>query len=1083
MPCQLIFGNSLDTMVDHRVDKDRAHPSPFLPETIVVSGNGLRRWLSFELARRRGILAHTHFTTPHTFVQQLLRDALGKAEDPAFAVEAMIPRLFARLKDLPGDEQSELAIPADYLRDQPDLTVLQFARRLADLFDQYLTYRPDWIKAWEAGHSALPANHPAGRHERWQRFLWLHDFAPAGKHRAHLYNELIQTLHKGPVPHLPPQLTVFGTHTLPPVFLAILKALGTFHQVDILLTQPTPRFWSDQVNTTDNPNQSESPHPHPLLAAWGVQGRDLFNLLLDHDLFSSEADDQRFFSPPATDSLLGTVQRSLYDLQPEPALPPPDDSLRIHCCHHPLRELEVLRDQLLHFFQQDPQLRPDQVLVLAPDINTYAPLIEAVFGHNTPDQPSLPFSIADRHFRSASRLVDTFYRLLDLCQSRFTAPEVFALFQSPPFRARFHWDEDDLRRIRQWLTAAGVAWGSDAAHRAELGLPAFSAYSWHHALQRLFLGYAVRPRENPATDQQLDAPCDVLEGQDSRLLGSLAEAWQLIHEAANALKGPLPASEWAQRLRTSVVDAFFHDLPDAGIELSLLRDGLDHFARHTENIQTAIDFPATIAFLESFIRDGIPSRGFLGHGITFASLTPMRAIPHQVVAVIGLQDGAFPRDPRHPAFDLMRHSDLQRGGDRTASHSDRFLFLETLLSARRCLHLSFCGFSARDDALTPPAVPVDELRRFLESNTAPDLPRSPRFDSPFVIEHRLQAHHPVYFSNEPEHRHFHAFSRTHFEAARIVAQNRPQQPPPPSSAEGPMPETDPPPVSLPQLLDFFDHPARVFCQQTLGLRVPAKQEELPASEPLVMDGLARYHHRLHAVYKALAWPPPQNQPPPLPPAHYGQWLAAEIQSEARSVAQQIHAAFPELAAPPAPPRLISLDLSAPAAPLHLTAECPHLHQNKAFLFRPAEQIKPKDKFHSWVTHLVLCATPDGPAPETVYIPWNPAKSLRLPPVSQELARDHLRRLLQLYHRGLQAPLPFFLEGSMAFAQNSSDPAKAFQAAENEWEPEFQNHNPPARDPWNLLLWHPLTPFETPFQQEFAECADAVFSPLLQNFPN
>ena len=47
--------------------------------------------------------------------------------------------------------------------------------------------------------------------------------------------------------------------------------------------------------------------------------------------------------------------------------------------HGPMRQCEVLRDQLLAAFERDPTLEPRHVLVMTPDIETYGPLLSAVF--------------------------------------------------------------------------------------------------------------------------------------------------------------------------------------------------------------------------------------------------------------------------------------------------------------------------------------------------------------------------------------------------------------------------------------------------------------------------------------------------------------------------------------------------------------------------------------------------------------------------------------------------------------------------------------------------------------------------------
>ena len=54
--------------------------------------------------------------------------------------------------------------------------------------------------------------------------------------------------------------------------------------------------------------------------------------------------------------------------------------MQVHSCHGPARQIDVLREVLLGLLQDDSTLEPRDILVMCPDIDTYAPLIVAGFG-------------------------------------------------------------------------------------------------------------------------------------------------------------------------------------------------------------------------------------------------------------------------------------------------------------------------------------------------------------------------------------------------------------------------------------------------------------------------------------------------------------------------------------------------------------------------------------------------------------------------------------------------------------------------------------------------------------------------------
>ena len=177
--------------------------------------------------------------------------------------------------------------------------------------------------------------------------------------------------------------------------------------------------------------------------------------------------------------------------------------------------MEVLHDRLSALFAADPTLRPHDVIVMTPSIDTYAPLVEAVF--TSPDRPYIPFTIADRRARATRDVVDAFLRTLDVLAGRLPASAVLDLLTLDAVRQRFAIPAEALDVIRGWTEAAGVRWGADAAHRAEERLPPCGDNTWRFGLDRLLLGTAL-----PSVDAALwqgTLPSGDLEGGEAELLG------------------------------------------------------------------------------------------------------------------------------------------------------------------------------------------------------------------------------------------------------------------------------------------------------------------------------------------------------------------------------------------------------------------------------------------------------------------------------------------------------------------------------------------------------------------------------------
>ncbi len=94
--------------------------------------------------------------------------------------------------------------------------------------------------------------------------------------------------------------------------------------------------------------------------------------------------------------------------------------------------------------------------------------------------------------------------------------------------------------------------------------------------------------------------------------------------------------------------------------------------------------------------------------VTVCALEPMRSVPFRVIAVLGLDDGAFPRPGRTPAWDPFA---TPRPAEHDRRKIDRHLFLEAVLCARDALLLFGNGFEAARGARVPLSVVASGDRR------------------------------------------------------------------------------------------------------------------------------------------------------------------------------------------------------------------------------------------------------------------------------------------------------------------------------------------------------------------------------------
>jgi len=987
--------------------------SPFEPDIIIVQSQGMGRWLSLCLADKLGICANVRFQLPASFVWDLLRQFLGELpRRSAFSCEVLTFRIFDWLGRSANLERAPSLF--GYLQNGDELRRFQLARRIADLFDQYLMYRADWIDAWECGEML-----GLGGDEEWQALLWRDlTSVEAAPHRARFMNELLAALESdSAVDRLPRRIVVFGVSSLPPAFLDVLNALAQHTEVSLYALNPCREYWGEirdkreigRIAGDRSPEDLYLEEGHPLLASLGKQGREFFDSVAEHSELHS-----LFLADPPRESMLQILQADILepiDRRTAERLPiqPDDRSLQIHACHSPMREVEVLRDQLLALFDSNPELKPGDVAVLTPDIEQYTPYIEAVFAESH-DAPMIPFSIADRGLAHEQPLLDTFLALLDLPESRFAADTTLGFLEQPAIQRRFRLCEDDLPMIHHWAQAVGARWGRDGAHKTEYRLPDIPRHTWRDGLKRLMLGYAL-PQELAGDGFPLFAetlPYDDIEGSRVLILERFAEFLETLFDWADRFKTRRPVTEWVERLNTFIDRLFDARNEDESILLQL-RGTLDQLRELSG--QAGFREPVGIRVIKRWLADRLcqPSGtgGFLTGAVTFCAMVPMRSLPFKVIAVLGLNHDSFPRQRHPPDFDLMaKHP---RRGDRSRRLDDRYLLLETLLSAREVLYLSYVGRSVRDNAELPPSPLVSELIDVAKQSC--ELSEG-EIESHLVTGHPLQPFDPGYFRNDPR---LPGFSSTWLAAARLIGRGD-KEPMPLFAGPLPEPEEEWRTVDPESLAYFFSNPARYLLRRRLNLILEDAAAEFEIREPFALDYRTRHQVRQNLLNTLALDREPQSAllladaQGLLPHGRFGEALHGKEQRLVESFAVKL---LPELVKPRFEPMPVDFEAAGLRLLGSLAEVGPSGLTNYSF-----EEPGPRQLFDLWLRHLMLCLiAPEGVAPQSLL--HTPKQTIKLEPVDNP--ENELAKLLNAYWQGLSAPLLFFPKTSYAYARCLHDP--------------------------------------------------------------
>ena len=1005
-------------------------PDPFAADVVAVPTRGMERWLTQRLStqlgttpgRADGICANVDFPSPRRLVGDAVAVASGidPLTDPWLPERAVWPLLEVVEAAL---QEPWLHILAGHLQDDEG-GARRFAsvRHLAELFDRYALHRPEMVRGWAAGEDA----------GNWQAELWRHLRARIGTpDPAERVEAACARIEASPeLVDLPQRLSLFGLTRLPQGRLRVLRALAHAREVHLFVLHPSPALWDkvaalgpDVVRREGDPTVSLP--QNRLLASWGRDAREM-QLVIG----SGHVDDHRR-TPVDETTLLGLIQADIRadlgpgDVAARPLLAPGDRSVQIHSCHGRARQVEVIRDAILHLLADDPTLEPRDVIVMCPDIETFAPLIQATFGAgevSTDDDeidtlpedvrpPDLRVRLADRALRQTNPILGVVARLIELTGQRLTASQVLDFADREPVRRRFHLDDDDLTRIEEWVGASGIRWGLDKEHRAPYKLESLDAGTWRKGLDRVLLGVTMTE-----DDQRLFGGVLPLEDVDSGaidLAGRLAEFVDRLRASLDALSRAQPIDAWAAALARAA-DALTDTGPRDAWQRAELQRLLDDVVSEATAAggqsphRSDLTLPELRALLAERLQ-GRPTRANFRTGhLTICTLVPMRSVPHRVVCLLGLDDNVFPRKAPRDGDDLTLAD--PHVGERDSRAEDRQLLLDAVLAATDQLIVTYTGNDERTNTRRPPAVPVGELLDVIDRTVRTETGR-PR--DAVRIRHPLQPFDPRNFTPgrlgraEPW-----SFDKVTLEGGRALTGER--HPPPPFLA-GPLPEQRSEIVEVERLVRFVEHPVRAFLRQRLGIGVGDFDDDLEDALPVELDGLGQWGvgDRLLAaclsgtgIDAAVA---AERARGTLPPGALANAIVAKVQPLVERIA--------ELAGDGQP---VSVDVKVPLADGRtLAGTVPGVAGDvlRTVIF---SRVGAKHRLAAWVKLLALSAAHPERSFEALTVGRASSGSgitvCAIPSLPADVALGHLEDIVELYDRGMREPLPLAVKSSGAYAE-------------------------------------------------------------------
>jgi exodeoxyribonuclease V gamma subunit len=1016
MSMEIFESSSFETLWE-QFEKQISSPltRPLATDEVVVPASGWESYIKRRLTDSRGCWAQFNFATLGGWVNrslsQWLPGGIAASRDSdtfAWTIASQLPQLI---------DDPDFDSVRRYLKSDGDAAetrrLIDLSRQIGGLFDQYTLYRPELLDAWNAGND-WTSDRQSPKHARWQRKLWRAIGGIGSSQSVAALIDQMSAVMQSKMPPLPERVNVWICGGLPPVHLQFLNAIGEATQIYLYVLSPsytcwgTPdeqmeqiRKWIDSGDSMRSFCQNNGlTELHPLVNSLGQLSRHRIRLMKKLQTAVWQTNEPSL-NPDLTDetTLLGRLQRDLFEGSvPTQGPVPTDNSLRIHNCHSPIREVEVLQDEIRDALENDQQLRPEDIVVLCPDLETYAPFIDAAFGLTRPGQEgNIPYHIAGRSPRRTRPIISAYFRVLDVLQGRFGAAVVLDLLNDELIASAIGLTADDVADIFSWISDSGVRWGLDASHRTSESLPDTDLNTWEFGLDRLLMGYAMPPGGGQLVGSIV--ALDRVQGLDGERLGKCWAFIRRLREWREEIARPRTIGQWRKPL-CSMADLFVDTTEDeAGAQK--IRFAIDRLVSVIE--QNGFEQPLTFAIVANELAhetDQMTGGAAFQLGcMTVCEMAARRSIPYKIVALLGMNAGAFPRVDRHVGFDLLPSE--PRLGDRSLRLEDKHLFLEALMSARHRLVITYQGQNVRNLRTRPPSVVVEELldaiERGCDETTSPDTIRDQ-----IIVRHPLQSFSHRNFDSADSR--LFSYDQSEFRAAKAIWKGAGSIP---IFASAPLPEPEhKEEINVSDLRRFINRPWEVFLRR-LGLYLGEPSEVGDDREPLMLDALQNWGLGNWWLNQRLANEHEDKlvdiliRGGQLPAGGLGRQLLSKLQREAEEVVE----AAREQGVDVTEAKAVRVVVDNTMIVGRINGLTPQGLRVASF-----SKAKSKQVMRLWLDHLLLTASEGRSIGSAISIgrPDNSGGDrIELRAISPPAAIGELEKLLKWYRLSLRYPLPLF----------------------------------------------------------------------------
>jgi len=792
----LEYSNRIELLVESlagALGRDRRLRDLFDPPRVVVPNRNVEKFLKFELADRFGVVGDIAISTLEAWLREALPEGVEPLDEDRLAT-ALLGLLWS--DRLPWSEPV-LEPVRSYLEGDGDggraLRAHQLARRVAKNFREYAHSRVEMLDAWRSGDELYTSAPQYRRNERWQRLLWRRLFGSESRLQKEgpeegfsLLTEYWRRFEPGDVEQLPDRVHLFALSHVAPVYGPVIERLARAVELRFFVLNPCREFWEDVVYDEQeeiveaaergagrpvadvhlpvgdrreglpkggDPEpmelDPEGPSRAPLaLNVWGRAGRDHVHMLnrlagysfIDRWVDPAAGEDER--EPTLLEVFQSDVLRYVRaaDSDREPQA---DGSIRFVEAPGVRRELEAVADAIWRLVVEhdDVDFNDIAVVVNPRRREEYQMHLEAVFE----EVRGIPFNQIDVRRGDGSRLLEAAELLMELPLGDFDRRELGGLLTHPNVVAVY--DEAEAEEWERWCEELAIFHGADARDHEGTHIDR-DLYNWDQGVKRLVLGAFLEERPRGAVRAEpfeiggeAYVPESPGEGGDPGAAGRWIELVRRLTGEARAVQSREDTlGGWLRWIADWMEEHLAAARSGEEAELNGYLRALRSAAQEDLSERAgggSVPYRTAVEYARERLASRTYERGhYLATGVVVSSFLPQRPIPFEAIFMTGLSAEDFPASSPRTPVDLRTAAWHQ--GDLWDRDRERYMFFETLLSARRRVT---CSWVARDavtgDAIEPSSV-VREFQHILEDYVGDDLER-------LVCEHPLRRFDGRYF--------------------------------------------------------------------------------------------------------------------------------------------------------------------------------------------------------------------------------------------------------------------------------------------------------------------------------------------------